>query len=165
MNIFDAPWKVILIVTIGIFFPLLKIPILMIVIRYYPFREVIFTRIPRNLIPLFRSLHDNYFWWQFGCLFGLAFFTKKTLDLEWFTFFSIFYDVVIYQSLTLTQWPGMPVSAVVITSTLQFLDNRPLLFTLIDNIASVYHSQSALVFLPQKLGFYLFCLVYDMVRL
>lgn len=163
MNAFNAPWKVMLITSLGVFFPWLKIPILLLFLKFSPPKDNRFTRIPEKIKPVIKDFSDHYFWWHFGALFGLSLFTQTIPNVDWFTFPSIFYNLVIYQGILLAQWPNQPSSAVVIVTTLQYFDGFPLLFALIDNAVTISHSPFA--FIPEKIGFYLVCAVYDIVRI
>lgn len=159
-----APWHVILIVLTGIVFPWLKLPILIFIMRMYPFRDIIYKNIPTEVMPILRSVNDNYFYWNFGIFCCMSFFSKKSLDVQWFTFMSIIYSNIIYQIVLLSQWQRNPILACFITTTMQYLDGTPILFALIDNAASIYNPHASIIFIPQKLAFYVFCIVFDIIR-
>lgn len=158
------PWHVMLFILVGVFFPLTKIPLFMLTLYFYPFEDILYRNIPVQLFPIFKTINNNYFWWHFGALFGLSYFMQKPPNVEWFTFHSIVYSFIIYQKCLMSQWPHDPILAIVITTTVQYYDGYPVLFALIDNITTIFHPQSHLAFLPDKLAFYLGCVLYDIFR-
>jgi len=151
--------EILLLALSGIAFPLLKLPVVIYILARHPFPTTSFH------YPTLKNFQENYFWWHFGTLFGLAFFTNQRLDLNWFTWPSIIYNLVVYQAFLLSQWPSKPITSLVITTVLQFLDGSPFLFALIDNMACLAYSDPPHLFLPEKTILYMFCSLYDIFRL
>lgn len=148
----------ILLIVLSIHIPMVKVPTYLYILNIYKFPDTLYKNIPDKLLSTFRHVSRHYFFWQFGVVFGVSFFMREKPDLEWFTFHTLFYNIVVYQSFLLSQFVNYPLIGIAITTYLQYLDKTPILYAFIDNIANVYNLFS-LSILPEKLFFYVCCLL------
>jgi len=147
-------------VALGMAFPKLKILAFLYATRnaQYYINDLAY-RIPKMSEPLIVNFCQNYFFWHFGTTFGVSFLLGRKIELEWFTFLSIIYNLVIYQIVLLSMWKTDPIRGIIFVSILQYFDGTPLLYALVDNVSAVYFSP--LVFIPEKIGFYFLCTVFS----
>ena len=135
----------------AIFFPWVKIPVFIFTLMTFRYIE----RVPEERKGIVKVLYDYYFWAHFLVIISIS----NPNNFEWFTLFSIIYNLYIYQIVLISQFRNK-VLAVCVVSIFQFLDGIPIFFSMIDNITALY--TPPLCFLPEKLvlyGFVRFCLV------
>jgi hypothetical protein len=158
--------KISLPILFGVIFPQVKILIFLYAIKevrvYLDDSGFHIYRIPKKLYPLFISFCTNYFFWQFGVTFGVSFLLARKIELEWFTFLSIVYNLIVYQIILLGQWKTDPVMGIIFVTILQHFDGVPILNALIDNAVAVYYSP--IVFIPERIAFYATCAGFDYFR-
>lgn len=153
-----------LLVLAGIFFPQLKILVFLYMLKtawHVEDSGFHVYRLPKTLQILSSSFSANYFFWHFGVTFGTSILSRK-IELEWITFLSIAYNLVVYNFIMLSFWKIYPLRGIAFVSILQYLDGIPLLNAIIDTTASVYHSP--IVFIPEKIAFWGLCTVFEYFR-
>lgn len=128
------------IILCGIYFPIVKVGILLIAFILFSFDTVVYN--PIHGISIY--VYDNYILLQMFSLFSSYIFLSSELEFRWFTLFSIVYNMIVYQTVLLTQWTD-PILSVIITTIFQYLDGIPLLFSLVDNLAVTYCYQGIIL--------------------
>jgi hypothetical protein len=149
------PLKYILLTILGIIFPPLKYIIIAYLIKSYSHCIIVYNcNFSLPLSILFNNICQYYFWWQLISFVGFNYY-RANFKSEWFSFFSIFYNYLIYQTIILSQFKTNPLLGVFFTSFLQHLDSTPIVIALLDNIVSLYYFPFE--FLPEKLFLYFIC--------
>lgn len=152
------------IILCSIFFPILKIPMFIYFLKWHDFKDIIYPFVvSENVSFLFKSFSEQYFFWQVSVVFGNRFFLNS--GFEWFTFLSIFYNFIVYQTIALSYWKKSPPLGILFISFLQYLDNTPFTYALLDNITTVYISKthSPMIFIPEKILLFLFCKSFQII--
>jgi hypothetical protein len=140
--------------TIAVYFPYLKIPIFFYTLSRFPMSES-FLHTNRYV----RMLLDNYFWVQFAVIFGVSYFTKAQPTFEWITIPRVLYSLVVYESYVLII---APYYGILISVAIHYADSYPLLYSVVNSVASSY--ASPIVLLPEKVVLLLACKIFDMFK-
>jgi hypothetical protein len=159
-------FQIFCLVVIGIIFPKLKLLTILYAMKnsqfYIDGTQYHINRIPKILETLFLSFCQNHFFWHFGTTFGVSFLLGQKVNLEWFSFLSIFYNFVMYQIILLSMWKKDPIKGIILVTIIQYMDGIPPFYALIDNVSAVYFHP--LLFIPEKLGFYFLCSAFGYFR-